>query len=614
MLSSLNSTRQVIRACLVLVLTMALCWWGFAIPATYAYKLDRVSVHDPSVVWEPSTKYYYIFGSHHAAARSKDMMSWATTNWSWGGLNSNGSVTSDISNDAAFKNCATKTVIKGGVEVAFPNFNAHDWSAAYGNYNVAGNMWAPDVIYNETMKKWCMYLSINGPTWNSSIILLTADKITGPYVYQGPVIISGFNVSGAPASLDYKNTDMELAIGTQNSIPSRYTSYWGRRWPHCIDPCVFYDEEGRLWMTYGSWSGGIWILELNEENGLRDYDVTYPSTNGSSDGVTSDPYFGKKIAGGFYSSGEGSYIEFIGGYYYLFISNGGLAAGGNANDYNNGGYQMRVFRSKNPNGPFVDSNGKSAVLTAYELNFGPGSINRGVNIFGAYGNWGDMLKSNGERSQGHNSIIAAPDGRIYLVYHTRFQNNGEMHQVRVHQVFQNKDGWLVAAPFEYTGEEVTSTDIANSQQIRSNDIVGTYQLLIHKYGLDHRKKELVTPVEITLHADGTISGAKTGKWQRTSGTCYITLTIGSIQYKGVMVEQTMEPSQTKRVPAFTAMAKSGVTVWGYRTGDDTSAIQEVMTDEPRSKDAILYDLHGRRISTPLRKGIYIRDGRKIYIE
>ena len=236
MLSSLNSTRQVIRACLVLVLTMALCWWGFAIPAAYAYKLDRVSVHDPSVVWEPSTKYYYIFGSHHAAARSKDMMSWATTNWTWGRLNSNGSVTSGISNDAAFKNCAIKTVMKGGVEVAFPNFNAHDWSAAYGNYNVAGNMWAPDVIYNETMKKWCMYLSINGPTWNSSIILLTADKITGPYVYQGPVIISGFNVSGAPASLDYKNTDMELAIGTQNTIPSRYTSYWGRRWPHCIDP------------------------------------------------------------------------------------------------------------------------------------------------------------------------------------------------------------------------------------------------------------------------------------------------------------------------------------------------------------------------------------------
>ena len=105
--------------------------------------------------------------------------------------------------------------MKNGVEVVFPNFDAHNWSAAYGNYGIGGNMWAPDVIYNEKMKKWCMYMSINGPHWNSSIILLTSDNIIGPYVYQGPVIISGFNVSGAPSSLSYKNTDMELAIGTE---------------------------------------------------------------------------------------------------------------------------------------------------------------------------------------------------------------------------------------------------------------------------------------------------------------------------------------------------------------------------------------------------------------
>ena len=579
----------------------------------YAYQLNRVSVHDPSVVWEPTTKYYYIFGTHHAAARSKDMMSWSSTNWSWGRMNVNGTVSSSVNNDAAFRTCATKTVMKDGVEVEFPNFDAHNWSAAYGNYNIGGNMWAPDVIYNETMKKWCMYLSINGPTWNSSIILLTADKIAGPYVYQGPVIISGFNVGSAPASLGYKNTDLELAIGTQKAVPSRYTAYWGRRWPHCIDPCVFFDEEGKLWMTYGSWSGGIWILELNEENGLRDYDVKYPSTNGSTDGVTSDPYFGKKIAGGFYASGEGSYIEYIGGYYFLFISNGGLAAGGNPDDYNNGGYQMRVFRSKKPNGPFVDAAGKSAVLPNYELNFGLGCNTRGVNIFGAYGDWGDMVKNDGERSQGHNSIIAAPDGRTYLVYHTRFQNGGEFFQDRVHQVFQNQDGWLVAAPFEYTGEKVTSADIATTQQVETSKIAGTYQFLIHKYGIDHRKKELVKPIEITLHADGTISGAKTGKWQLTDATSYITLTISGVQYKGVIVEQTMEPSQTKRVPAFTAMARSGVTVWGYRSADDVTAVHNMAEIvNGKSSNSQFIDLSGRRVTTPQHKGVYIRNGRKIY--
>ena len=386
----------------------------------YAYQLNRVSVHDPSVVWEPATKFYYIFGTHHAAARSKDLMSWASTNWSWGRMNAHGTVSGGVTNEAAFTSCATKTVVKDGVEVEFPNFNAHNWSAAYGNYGIGGNMWAPDVIYNETMKKWCMYLSINGPTWNSSIILLTADRITGPYVYQGPVVVSGFNVSGAPASLGYKNTDLELAIGTQKTIPSRYTAYWGRRWPHCIDPCVFFDEEGRLWMSYGSWSGGIWMLELNEQTGLRDYDVKYPSTNGNSDGVTSDPYFGKKIAGGFYASGEGSYIEYIGGYYFLFISNGGLAAGGKADDFNNGGYQMRVFRSRKPDGPYVDASGKSAILPNYELNFGPGSNTRGVNIFGAYGSWGDMVKNDGERG----SRMAASSFRIVSIRYSRTRTAG----------------------------------------------------------------------------------------------------------------------------------------------------------------------------------------------
>ena len=89
------------------------------------------------------------------------------------------------------------------------------------------------------------------------------------------------------------------------------------------------------------------MLELDEETGLRDYDITYELT-GTGNGITVDPYFGKKIAGGYYVSGEASYIEYIGGWYFLFVTYGGLTAGGVKNDYNNGGYQMRVFRSESP--------------------------------------------------------------------------------------------------------------------------------------------------------------------------------------------------------------------------------------------------------------------------
>ena len=568
--------------------------------AVSAVDMKRVSVHDPSVVWEPTTKTYYIFGSHRAAAKTTDLMSWTSFQAPWdNGYNKN------CSNSAAFETPVVKKVKKGGEEVDFPAFNARKWAARGSNsYNIDGNMWAPDVIWNKAMQKWCMYLSINGENWYSSIILLTADNIEGPYRYQGPVVISGFHTGNA-----YKDTDLELVLGPLDKLPSRYNAPWASTskvsLPNNIDPCVFYDEKGNLWIAYGSWSGGIFMLELDEETGLRDYDITYSTTGG-------DPYFGKRIAGGFYVSGEAPYIEYIDGYYYLFVTYGGLAAGGVKNDYNNGGYQMRVFRSENPDGPYVDARNTSAVFKSFMTDFGPSANdNRGVNIFGAYGEWGNMAKgSYGERSQGHNSIIAAEDGRTYLVYHTRFQNRGEEHQVRVHQVFQNEDGWLVAAPFEYTGEQVTSADIAITQQIATDRIPGTWQVLIHPFKLDHTKKEIAKPVEVQLNADGSVSGAQTGTWSVQEGTSYFTIKLGTTEYKGVMVEQTLEPSDDKAA-SFTVMNRNGVTVWGYQTSPATG-IQNVMVNDPCSIfDDAWYDLRGHRITTPTKKGIYIHNGKKV---
>jgi arabinan endo-1,5-alpha-L-arabinosidase len=571
-----------------------------------AYTLNRVSVHDPSVVWDPETKTYYIFGSHRDHAKTTDMMNWTKITVPWATATS-----TNAANNVAFTTPEVTKVKKGGVEYDF-SFDAQAWSKrGNNNYNIDGNLWAPDVIYNKAMKKWCMYLSVNGDAWFSSIVLLTADKITGPYRYQAPVVISGFKNGNS-----YKDTDLEIVIGEQASLPERYNvgNKWGERWPNNIDPCVFYDEEGNLWMSYGSWSGGIFMLALDEETGLRDYDVEY-ELKGSGNGITVDPYFGKKIAGGYYVSGEASYIEYIGGYYYLFMSYGGLAAGGNANDYNNGGYQMRVFRSENPDGPYVDSKNSNAIFTGYQLNFGANANdgNRGENIFGAYTDWGNQAKGNlGERSQGHNSIIAAEDGRTYLVYHTRFQNWGEGHQVRVHQVFQNKNGWLVAAPFEYTGEQVTSADIATTQQIATDQIPGKYKLLVHTYKLDHTKKAANKPIDIELTADGNISGDQTGSWNITEGTSYIHLKVGNVHYYGVMVEQTLEPTDTK-APAFTVLAATtGVTAWGYKYEDGSgTGIMNIKADS--YGEDYLFDLQGRKVSVP-KKGLYIQNGKKVLIK
>ena len=565
--------------------------------------MNRVSVHDPSIVYVEDNNYWYIFGSHRASASSRNLMSWSAFTAPWATEKSR-----NASNQDAFINQEVTSVTINGQEVEFPNFNAMQWSAAYGEgYNVNGNMWAPDVIWNKKMGKWCMYLSINGPRWNSSIILLTSDNIRGPYRYQAPVIISGFNVSNNEG-VSYKKTDLEMVIGKQNALPSRYNrgNKWGDYLPHCIDPCVFYDEEGQLWMSYGSWSGGIWILKLNEDNGLRDYDTTY-ALQGSGQNTNSDPYYGKKIGGGWYVSGEASYIEHIGDYYYMFITYGGLEQAG--------GYQMRVFRAIHPDGPYTDPKGTNAIFTSYKLNFGPSSDTRGENIFGAYGSWGNM--PDGERSQGHNSIIAAPDGRTYLVYHTRFQNGGEGHQVRVHQVFLNQDGWLCAAPFEYTGEITTDNDIATQELFGTDYIVGDFKLLIHRYGLNHKEKELCTPVNITLNADGTISGDRTGTWEITPGTSYMTLKVNNVIYKGVLVMQTMEPKRQRAV-AFTGVTSTGGTAWAYKeVKEEPSSIVSIPISHPTSKG--IYDLQGRRVRDKashvqgLRPGIYIIDGKKVAI-
>ena len=572
-----------------------------------AVSLKRVSVHDPSVVWDPSSQTYYIFGSHRDHAKSTDMMNWTKITVPWATATS-----SNADPNVAFTTPEVTKIKKGGQEYDFA-FDAVKWSALGGaqgqtKYNVTGNQWAPDVIYNKAMQKWCMYLSINGDNWYSSIIMLTADNIEGPYRYQAPVVISGFK-----NGTEYKDTDLEVVLGSLDALPDRYKtgSKWGERWPNNIDPCVFYDEEGKLWMSYGSWSGGIWMLELDEETGLRDYDVEY-ELKGTGNGITVDPYFGKKIAGGYYVSGEASYIEHIGDYYFLFMSYGGLAAGGNAKDYNNGGYQMRVFRSENPDGPYKDMNGTDAIYNSYQLNFGPdANTNRGINIFGAYTDWGNQAKGNfGERSQGHNSIIAAEDGRTYLVYHTRFQNRGEGHEVRVHQVFLSKNGWLVAAPFEYTGEQVTTADIATTQQIATDQIPGDYKLLIHKYKLNHLKKEAVSPVDIQLNADGTISGSQTGTWSIEEGTSYVIIKIGSTTYYGVFVEQTLEPTDDKAV-AFTAVTKNGQTIWGYQTAAATG-IERIINRQ--SVNRHYHDLLGRPVTEPQRKGIYIQNGKKVVIK
>ena len=61
-----------------------------------------------------------------------------------------------------------------------------EWSSnGSSNYDIKGNLWAPCVIYNKAMGKWCLYMSVNDDNYYSSIALAVSDKINGTYEYAG---------------------------------------------------------------------------------------------------------------------------------------------------------------------------------------------------------------------------------------------------------------------------------------------------------------------------------------------------------------------------------------------------------------------------------------------
>lgn len=576
----------------------------------------RVVCHDPSIVIDditnPASPTYYIYGSHLGRGKTtaaENYQEWTVFKAGEENATATNSLFCNLSgnlvnySDAYTTHAVTSVKDHAGKTVTFGNFDAHGWQKK-GN-TVKGMQWAPDVIYNKTMKKWCMYMSLNGDNWASSIVCFTSDNVEGPWKYQGPVVFSGFlgkyAHNGYAAADDWKNTDFTIATG-ETSLPERYNvgDKWGSFWPNCIDPCVFYDDQDNLWMSYGSWSGGIFLLRLDKNNGLRDYTYTFPyevngkaaTSTAASANTTSDPYFGKKIAGGYYVSGEASYVEKIGSHYFLFMSYGGLVS--------TGGYQMRVFRSDNPEGPYVDCNGTSAVFNRYLMNYSATAVdNRGVLLFGGY-KWDPM--SGAEIAQGHNSAFTDKEGRSFVVYHSRFTNKGEGHEVRVHQLFLNDEGWIMAAPFEFDGETITNNDIATKASIADTEIAGDYQFLRHEYGQNTEAKAYETPVNIRLNADGTISGAENGKWERTAGTDYIALTIDDVVYRGVLVRQTIDYTNIPAIAIAALSSSSGSTTLGQKS---YTKQQEVWAVKADAKAAIKYTAN--KINLPFDDGTVLEE-------
>src|SRR5690606_38909802 len=266
------------------------------------------SVHDPSIIVVDDM--YYVFGSHLAAAKSPDLLQWETFA---SGVNSDNPLFDDVLVDLK---------------------EAFEWAELEG-------LWAADVI--ELNGKFYMYYNAcRGDAPISALGIAVADDIEGPYVNQGIILKPG-----------------------KGKAPLNEANYNANIHPNAIDPHLFFDEQGKLWMVYGSYSGGIFMMEMDAETGLP---IAYEDSelNSENDG------YGRKLMGGNHARIDAPYIQYVpeSGYYYLYVTFGGLDAVG--------GYNMRVSRSLTPEGPYYDAEGNDMLTAAGKP--GGGLVGNDVNI------------------------------------------------------------------------------------------------------------------------------------------------------------------------------------------------------------------------------------------
>ena len=174
----------------------------------------------------------------------------------------------------------------------------------------AGTFWAPDVI--KIGSYWyCYYSCSTFGSPRSAIGVARSSSLAGPW------------------------TDLGMVVSSTSSSNI-----------NAIDPGMFKDTNGRIYMTYGSFNGGIGVIEID------------PSTAKVKSGSTV-----VKVAGGSGASWEAPYMIKEGSYYYLFVNRGACCQGVNST------YYIVVGRATSPTGPYT---GWTTVLSSSGKYIGPG--------------------------------------------------------------------------------------------------------------------------------------------------------------------------------------------------------------------------------------------------
>ncbi len=207
----------------------------------------------------------------------------------------------------------------------------------------AGTFWAPDVIYFNG--QYHLYYAIS--TFGSQVSAI--GLATNPTL--------------DPSDPGYLWTDQGAVIQSSSSV-----TY------NAIDPSVMFDASSNLWMSLGSFFGGIRMIQLDAATGKRSTTNLTVYSVATDNAASGDPI-------------EASYLYTHGGFYYLFVNWGACCAGVDST------YNIRVGRSANITGPFFDRNNANMVFSGGTLFLkttgkfiGPGQIGilneGGVEYFG----------------------------------------------------------------------------------------------------------------------------------------------------------------------------------------------------------------------------------------
>ena len=340
-------------------------------------------------------------------------------------------------------------------------------------------LWAPEVI--RVGDQWRLYYSAS--TFGSSrsaIGMAVSDSLTGPWEDKGIVIRSDANAVSKP---------------------------------NAIDPCLFTDPSGKQYMTWGSFFGGIWLTELDED--------------GFAQG---DPV---RIAGFRGCRAEGSYLIWLPQteYYYLFVSYGSLSE-----DYN-----IRVGRSRTIEGPYLDANGRQLtdLVAANEARIG-------VKLMGGYQLLHDPGKgfSKGIKAPGHCSVAADGD-RLWLCHHARTQSlPGWWFAMQVRPMVLSADGWPLVMPMSYRGESFEPvTELPE----------GAYNLILH--GTDSNKEPKRS--ERILLQDGKLGDRGTCTLEKDGR---VRITLDGTGYDGAALWQT-DDERGGRVMSISVISEAGECAW-----------------------------------------------------